>query len=88
MDLHARVVLLFAGAGGVAGAISAPLKNAWAALFLAFIFFYLVYKRASRILKFSPAEYPPVRVAKTGFFPLFIVWLIVWVMVYTLFVVG
>jgi hypothetical protein len=88
VDLHSKIVLLFTGAGGLAGVISAFLPSGWLALGLAFLFFYLVYKRAPQLLKFQPSEFPPVRVAKTGFFPLFIMWFIAWVAVYTMIVTG
>jgi hypothetical protein len=88
MDLHARVVLLFSGAGGLAGLISGFLSNAWLALGLALLFFYLIYKQAPRILGFQPSEYHPLRAAKSGFFPLFVTWLIVWVFSYTLLLTG
>jgi hypothetical protein len=87
MNLHTKVVLLFAGMGGAAGVISA-FVHSLLALFLAFVFFYLVYKQAPRMLKFQPSEFPPIERVKKGFFPHFIAWLIVWIMVYTLFVVG
>lgn len=88
MDVRARVVALFIGAGGLAGILSGVVRNGWAAAFLAFLFFYLAYRLAPRILRFQTSEFPPKKVVGKGFFPHFTVWLIVWIAVYNQLLVG
>ncbi|MEM3401999.1 MAG: hypothetical protein QXH08_02085 [Candidatus Hadarchaeales archaeon] len=55
---------------------------------LALLIFYLVYRFASKLLRFQPSEFPPRKIATTGFFPHFIAWLILWIAVYTNLLVG
>jgi hypothetical protein len=85
MDLQSKIILMFTGMGGAAGAISAVLQNSWLALLIVLALFYAAYKFAPEILKFQSSEFPPMERLKKGFVPLFLTWLIVWVMVYTVF---
>lgn len=81
--MDSKVVLTFVGSGGVAGAISAVLANGWLAILVVLGLFYLVYKMAPKYLKIDSKSFPSMDVLKTGIWPHFIMWLVVWVMVYT-----
>ncbi|MFN4132905.1 MAG: hypothetical protein ACK4GQ_00830 [Candidatus Hadarchaeales archaeon] len=88
MDIQGKVVTLFIGAGGIAGILSGIVQNGWAAGGLALLIFYLTYRSVSKILRFQPSEFPPRKIATTGFFPHFITWLILWIAVYSQLLVG
>lgn len=83
MDLDSKIVLTFMGAGSLAGVISAILANGWLALLVVLGLFYLVYRFVPQYLKINPSVFPKMDVLKTGFWPHFIMWLIVWIAVYS-----
>lgn len=95
-----RLTLFFAVLGAVAGAISGIMTSAnirlnTAAPLIAIVLFYISYKLAAHEKiknKFlvAPVEEPEgkkVNVIFTGIWPHFIMWLIFWVLVYTLLIV-
>ena len=96
----ARLTIFFAATGAVAGLISgvmtsADIKLNIYSLLLALFLFYVSYKLAGHQKiknKFlmAPIEESQaskkVNVLMTGFFPHFITWLILWILVYTLLV--
>ncbi len=96
MELVGKITLLFAGWGAIAGCISGLLprslsseQGALALLAIIFFFFYIAYKLAPRVLKFSPSEFlggnwTGGTAFKKGFWGFFIMWLILWIMVYSI----
>jgi len=97
MELVAKITLLFAGWGAIAGALSGFLRGmpteqgSLALLAIFFFLFYIPYKLAPNILKFSPEEFPGGRwtgwiAFKRGFSGFFIMWLVLWIMTYTILV--
>lgn len=88
LNTNAKIVLLFAGAGAAVGAVSAFLHSLLALGFAFLVFVVLIYNLAPKILKLGLKEYPPIKLFKTGFLPLFVIWLIGWIMVYSTFVAG
>ena len=95
MELVGKLTIFFAVTGAIAGCISSFLLNAWYALLIALILFYASYKLTTRekfktrVLKISTGGIPggTKKIVMTGFWPYFIMWLILWVMVYTLLVI-
>ncbi len=87
LDLRAKIILLSSAAGAVAGVVSAFLGNSWAALGLVLLTLLVVIKKTPDILKFQPSQFRGMEIFKTGGFPLLIMWLIAWIMVYSLFIV-
>lgn len=83
LDLDSKIVLVFMGAGSLAGIASALLANGWLALLVVLGLFYLVYRLAPQYLKIDLKTFSRMDVLKTGFWPHFIMWLIVWVVVYS-----
>ncbi len=86
LDLRAKVVMLFSAAGAAAGAASALLGNSLLALVLAFIALLFTVKKSPDILNFQPSQFREMERLKAGFFPLFTMWLIVWILIYSLFI--
>lgn len=97
-----RLTIFFALTGAVAGLISGvmtsvDIKLNIYSLLIAIILFYASYKLAAHqkiknkflmtLIEESQAG-KKVNVAMTGFLPHFIIWLVVWVFVYTLLVVS
>ncbi len=100
MEATAKLVIFFAVTGAIAGCISGIISGAnvtlgLLALLLALFLFYVSYKLVTHhkfknvVLKISNGGIPggTKKIIMTGFLPHFIMWLIVWVMVYTLLVV-
>lgn len=81
---HQRVVLLFTGVGVLIGIVSAFIPNGLVAFFLMLIAYYITYRQSYQILKLQPSEIPKGEILKSGFFPIFVSWLVVWIWVYTL----
>lgn len=93
MEIVGKITLLFAGWGAIAGCISSFLPQAQSALALlvAIFLFYVSYKLAPIALKIPAGEFPGgkwtgLTAFKKGFFPFFIMWLVLWIMVYTILV--
>ena len=97
MELVAKITLLFAGWGAIAGVLSGflrgmPTEQGSLALLAIFVFlFYVSYKVASRVLKFRPDEFPGGKwtgwvAFKRGFFGFSIMWLVLWIMTHTILV--
>ncbi|MEW6222111.1 MAG: hypothetical protein AB1476_02140 [Candidatus Hadarchaeota archaeon] len=84
LDAQTKVVLMFAAAGAVAGVISGVLVNSLLAAGVALLLFYLTFRLAPEYLKINVAEFSKKKVLMTGFWPHFVMWLILWVLVYTL----
>ena len=97
MELVAKITLLFAGLGAIAGFLSGFLQDMPAgqgnfALLAIFIFlFYVSYKLAPQVLNFAPDEFPGGKwtggtAFKKGFFGFFIMWLVLWIFTHTILV--
>ena len=99
MELVAKITLLFAGWGATAGVLSGflrgiPLGDLEGSLVLLTIFFFLFYvsfKLAPNVLKFTPEEFPGGKwtgwtAFRKGFFGFFIMWLVLWIMTHTMLV--
>ena len=97
MELVAKITLLFAGLGAIAGFLSGFLQDMPAgqgnfALLAIFIFlFYVSYKLAPRLLEFHPDEFPGgkwtgLTAFKKGFGGFFIMWLVLWIIIHTILV--
>lgn len=86
MEALNKVTLIYAGWGAIAGCISSILFNGGLALLLAIFLFYVSYKLIPLILKIKAAEFPggKRKIATTGVMPFFIMWLILWILVYSL----
>lgn len=95
MELVAKIHLLFAGWGAIAGVLSGFLRGlptgqgSFALLAIFLLLFYVPYKLAPRLLEFSPDEFPGGRwtgltAFKRGFWGFLIMWLILWIMTYTI----
>jgi hypothetical protein len=93
-----RLTVFFAVTGAVSGIVSGLISSAnirlniWAPLIALFLF-YVSYKLAAREkvknrFLMAPVEESEgekkINVAMTGFWPYFIMWLVLWIMVYTL----
>jgi plastocyanin len=88
-----KVTLLFAGWGAIAGGISGFLPQAQSefALLVAIFLFYVSYKLltsnkvAPIVLKIPPEEFPggKRKIVTTGIWSFFIMWLILWIAVYS-----
>ena len=86
MELIGKLNGWFALTGAVAGVISTFLPSPWFALLIAFILFYISYKIIPpRVLKVQHKDWPGgvKRILISGFFPFFLLWLIIWVLFYT-----
>jgi len=97
MELVAKINLLFAGGGAIAGGISAflwgmPTDQGGFALLAIFIsLFYVSYKLAPQVLNFAPDEFPGGKwtggtAFKKGFFGFFIMWLVLLIFTHTILV--
>ena len=84
---YQRVVIFFTGVGALIGIVSAFIPNAWVAFLLMLVCYYLTYKQIYQILKIQPSEIPRGTVAKSGFFPYLVAWLVAWIWVYSLLLV-
>lgn len=95
MELVAKITLLFAGWGAIAGVLSGflrgmPTEQGSLALLAIFIsLFYLSYRLAPNILKFTPDEFPGGRwtgltAFKRGFLGFLIMWLVLWILTYNI----
>jgi len=95
MELVAKITLLFAGWGAIAGVLSGFLRGmptgqgSFALLAIFLFLFYTPYKLAPKVLKFKPEEFPGGKwtggtAFKRGFWGYFIMWLILWIMTYTI----
>ena len=95
MELVAKITLLFAGWGAIAGVLSGFLRGmpteqgSFLLLAIFLSLFYVSYKLAPRLLEFSPDEFPGGKwtgwiAFKRGFWGFFIMWLILWIMTYTI----
>ena len=77
---------MFALTGAVAGIISVFVPSPYFALLIALILFYISYKIIPpRALKIEHKNWPggTRKILTGGFFPFFLLWLIVWVLLYT-----
>ncbi len=97
MELVAKITLLFAAFGAIAGCvfevapIPSDLSGAFAGIIIFFTIFYVAYKLAPIALKFTPEEFPGGRwtgwtAFKRGFSGFFIMWLVLWIMTHTILV--
>ena len=95
VEIVGKITLLFAGWGAIAGFISGflrgmPTEQGGLALLAIFLFlFYVSYKLAPRALKIPIQEFPGGKwtgwvAFKKGFLTFFIMWLVLWIMVYTI----
>lgn len=86
MEIIAKLTLLYVLAGVVAGTISGFfIRSGWHGLFLAIAFFLVVFRFAPHALKIARHQFPggQRRIATSGILPFFLIWLIVWIAVYT-----
>ena len=97
MELVAKITLLFAGCGAIAGCLSGLLwgmptgQGSFALLAIFISLFYVSYKLAPHVLKFHPDEFPGGKwtggtAFKKGFLGFSIMWLVFWVMTHTIIV--
>jgi len=100
MEAVGKITLLFAAFGALAGLISGAISSAGAALLLAILFFYGSYRLACSMFGIiKPALSPPAptptatqvqkpierrKIVTTGIWPFFIMWLILWIITYTI----
>ncbi len=95
MELVAKITLLFAGCGAIAGVLSGFLRGlpagqgSFALLAIFLLLFYVSYKLAPNILKFTPGEFPGgkwtgMTAFKRGFMGFLIMWLVLWIMTYNI----
>lgn len=90
MEVVSKITLLFAAFGAITGCVFVPLPGGptgfLAGLGIFFGVFYLTYRLTPMALGIKPAEFPggKRKIATTGFFPFFIMWLMLWIMVYTI----
>ena len=95
MELVAKITLLFAGWGAIAGVLSGFLRGlpteqgSLALLAIFFSLFYASYRLAPNILKFTPDEFPGGRwtgltAFKKGFLGFLIMWLVLWILTYNI----
>ena len=84
LTVRQRVVLLFTAIGVLAGVISGFIPNGWLDFLLMLGLFYVTYKQTYQILKIQPSEISRSTILKTGFFPTFVCWPVVWRWTYTL----
>jgi hypothetical protein len=88
MELAGKLYALFAVTGAVAGLISTFVPDPKYALLIAIILFYFSYKIIPpHALKVKHSDWPGGKrnIATSGFFPFFLMWLIVWILLYTVF---
>lgn len=86
MELKSKLTLLYVLGGLVVGAISGFfIRGGWHGLLVAIVCFLAIYKSAPRVLKIAEHQFPGGRrgVLTSGILPFFLVWLIVWIGVYT-----
>lgn len=98
MELVAKITLLFAGCGAIAGFISGVLprdlpqeQGSLTLLAIFFFLFYISYKLAPNALNISPEEFPGGKwtgwvAFKKGFGGFSIMWLVVWILIHTILV--
>jgi len=87
MDIESKITLFYTICGVLVGCASAFVPNSWTAFFLALIFFYVSYKLTPKV--FNLVENPPRDssaggLIKLGILPYFLMWLIFWILVYTM----
>jgi len=78
--------LLYIVGGLAVGAICGLfIRGGWHGLLLAIACFLAIYKAAPRVLKIVEHQFPGGRrkIATSGILPFFLIWLIVWIGVYT-----
>ena len=97
MELVAKINLLFAGWGAIAGVLSGFLwglptdQGSFALLAIFISLFYISYKLAPQVLNFAPDEFPGGKwvgftAFKKGFWGFFVMWLVLWIMTHTIIV--
>jgi len=95
MELVAKITLLFAGWGAIAGVLSGSLQGlptgqgSFLLLAIFLLLFYAAYRLAPNILKFIPDEFPGGRwtgliALKRGFLGFLIMWLVLWILTYNI----
>ncbi|MCS7131817.1 MAG: hypothetical protein NZ934_03705 [Hadesarchaea archaeon] len=100
MQPTSKITILFAILGAIAGSLSGLFSNVGVALLLALIFFYGGYRWCCSMFGIkkpkpqqpSPAQpqptQPPIesgrKIVMTGITPFFVMWLIFWIMTYTI----
>jgi hypothetical protein len=86
MELVSKVAVVAAGFGAIIGALCAFVPNAWLCLFIMLVFLYPIYKIVPLAVKVPPAQFPggKGKMISTSITPYFLMWLVFWVLVYTL----
>lgn len=100
MEAVGKITILFAAFGALVGLISGVISSEGAALLLTIVFFYGSYRLACSmfgVVKPAPSTPAPAptatqvqkpierrKIATTGALPFFIMWLILWIISYTI----
>jgi hypothetical protein len=88
MKIKNKVTLYYTTFGIGVGALSAFLPGAWEALLVAILLFYVSCRLVPRVFDLVENPLPDGsstwELVKLGFLPYFLIWLVFWIMVYTL----
>lgn len=87
MDTEINVMLVFVAFGAVIGFVNGIVElTGLRGFLLALVFFYISYKVVEEVLDLEGTDYAEgaKQILKTGVLPYWFIWLVMWVLVYSL----